>query len=141
VLKDGFDSLETRVMPNEFKISTVISLKKVAKTRKWSEFSPIHTIRGLFDYCRYLFRGLTNFYSFNGLQLFSDLRHQALYIFWWTIINVALDSPFKGSSEIFDRPLGRIFSSCNRVTMYLLRNMQTPNQARTRFFPFCGAFE
>jgi hypothetical protein len=105
---------------------------------------------GLSGLCWYLLHGLTNSRSINGLQFFSDLCHQALCIFW-TII-VAVDLPFQVYPKIFDPSYlfggtfggfysfgtYSTFSSSNRT--YPLRSLQMPNQARIRFFCFCGIF-
>jgi hypothetical protein len=57
---------------------------------------------GLSGLCWYLLYGLMNSnISCNGIQPFSDLFHQALYIFW-TII-VAVDLTFRARPKIFDR--------------------------------------
>jgi hypothetical protein len=87
----------------------------------------------------YLLHGLTNSRSFN-LHLFSDLFHQAFYIFW--AINCS-SSPKNFRSVV---PVGRLvdFLPLGRIQFlvlligptYLLRSVQTPNQARTRIFRF-----
>jgi hypothetical protein len=99
---------------------------------------------GLLGIYWYLLHGLLNSRSFNGLQLFSDLCHQELYIFW-TII-VAVDLPFQVRTlKIFRSavsvgrlvdflPLGRIqFLVLLIGPTYSLRSVQTPNQARTQY--------
>jgi hypothetical protein len=113
--------------------------------RKWSERHGyleklrLSTCTQFVGFCRYHLHGLTNSCSINGYQLFSELYHQALYIFW--IIIVAGDLPFQVSPEIFDRPLGRIqFLALLIGPTYPFRSVQTLIQVWIRFFPFCGVF-
>jgi hypothetical protein len=87
---------------------------------------------GLSSFYWYLLHDLTNSRSFNGPLLFSDFCHQAIYIFWAII--VAVDLPYENT-------LGRIQILVFQIgPTYPLRSVQTPNQARTRFFRFCGVF-
>jgi hypothetical protein len=81
--------------------------------------------------------------KFQWTSALFDLFHQAFYIFW-TII-VALDFIFQVGPKIFNRSYLWVFVdflALGRIQIlvfligptYPLRSVQTPNQARTRFF-------
>jgi hypothetical protein len=52
--------------------------------------------------CKWILYGLMNSRIFIGFQLFSDIFHQALYIFWTIIVVVNLI--LQVGPEIFDQP-------------------------------------
>jgi hypothetical protein len=94
--------------------------------------------------CWYLLHGLTNSRSFNRLQFFSDRCHQLDDN--WCCPPSFSSSPKNFRSAVYVGrlvdflPLGRIKFIVLLIGPTYLRSVQTPNQARTRFFNFCGAF-
>jgi hypothetical protein len=74
------------------------------------------------------------FRSFNGLQLFSDLFHEALYILWMMIIEKHGIAVVRLMDFL---PLRRIKLLAVLIgPLYPMLSVVTPNQARSRFSLF-----
>jgi hypothetical protein len=86
---------------------------------------------GLSGLCWYLLHGLTNSRSFNELQLFSDLCHQALYIFWTKL--VAVNLPYFQVHPGQNINFGEIYEVLVNIWMWgVMEAMTTPKKVKKK---------